>query len=404
MLSSIVMSIFEKVEPFPPDPIFGLAARFKKDKKAQKVDLTVGIYRGEDLKTRTLRSVKEGEKLLMKVEGDKTYLPIGGSEEFVHESQKLVFGENLCKSLRGKLLGVQALGGTGALRLAGELLHREVTKVVYVSDPTWPNHLGVFEGCGMEVKKYPYYHKENHVIDFQRLLDVLSGASEKSVVVLHACCHNPTGCDPTQAEWKELSSLMLKKKLVPLFDFAYQGFGRGLEEDAWAIRYFAEQGHEMFVAASYSKNFGLYGERIGSLSVITKNEQLSQNTFSVVKRLARVCYSNPPRHGAGLVTMILQDVGLTEMWKGEVEGMRQRVEEMRRNLYDSLSGQFGKDKFSFLKRRQGLFSMLGIPPEQVDRMMEEYGVYLTRSGRINLTGLSEDNLPYVIEAIVKTMG
>ncbi len=398
------MSIFGKVKPFPPDPIFGLAARFKKDKTPNKVDLTVGVFRNKDLKTRTLRSVKEAERVLIKLEVDKTYLSMGGSSLFVKESQKLIFGETFCKDARGTLFGVQSLGGTGALRLAGEFLFREITRTAYVSDPTWPNHVGVFEACGFEVKKYPYYNKENHALDFERLLNVLAGASENSLVVLHACCHNPTGCDPTQAQWKELSTLIHKQKLIPLFDFAYQGFGRGLEEDAWPIRYFAEQGHEMFVAASYSKNFGLYGERIGSLSILAVNEQLAQNSSSAFKRLARVNYSNPPRHGAGIVTTVLQDIGLSKLWRGEVDLMRKRAEEMRCTLYDSLSGQFGKDKFSFLKRRYGLFSMLGIYPEQVDRMMDEYGVYLTRSGRINLTGLSEENLTYVIEAIVKTMG
>ena len=398
------MSIFGKVKPFPPDPIFGLAARFKKDKTPNKVDLTVGVFRNKALKTRTLRSVKEAERVLIKLEVDKTYLSMEGSSLFIKESQKLIFGETFCKNARGTLFGVQSLGGTGALRLAGEFLFREVTRMAYVSDPTWPNHIGVFEACGFEVKKYPYYNKESHTLDFERLLNILAGASENSLVVLHACCHNPTGCDPTQAQWKELSTLIHKQKLIPLFDFAYQGFGRGLEEDAWPIRYFAEQGHEMFVAASYSKNFGLYGERIGSLSILAMNEQLAQNSSSVFKRLARVNYSNPPRHGAGIVTTVLQDVGLSKLWRGEVDLMRKRVEEMRCTLYDSLSGQLGKDKFSFLKRRYGLFSMLGIYPEQVDRMVDEYGVYLTRSGRINLTGLSEENLTYVIEAIVKTMG
>ncbi|QVL57726.1 MAG: aspartate/tyrosine/aromatic aminotransferase [Simkaniaceae bacterium] len=398
------MSIFEKVEPFPPDPIFGLATRFKKDKNPNKIDLTVGIFRDENLATHTLRSVKEGEKVLEKIEKDKLYLPMGGDEAFIHEAQKLAFGEAFCKSAKGTLFGAQTIGGTGGLRLGGEFLAREVTKKVYLSDPTWPNHRGIFEACGMEIETYPYYNKEIHALDFERMLDTLSHAPEKSVVVLHGCCHNPTGCDPNDAQWKELSTLFLKKKLVPFFDFAYQGFGRGLDQDAWAIRYFASQGHEMLVAASYSKNFGLYGERIGCLSIIAKNEQLSQNLSSVVKRLARVNYSNPPRHGAGIITTILQDVGLVEMWKGEVDQMRERITLMKNDLVDALGRQFGKDKFGFLKRRYGLFSMLGISAEQVDRMIDEYGVYLTRSGRINLTGLNEGNLPYVIEAIIKTKG
>ncbi|MBF5059292.1 aromatic amino acid transaminase [Candidatus Neptunochlamydia vexilliferae] len=396
------MSLFEKVEPVPPDPIFGLAARFRKDKRSNKIDLTLGVYKGKSLKIEILRSVKEAEKILIKMEKDKGYLPMGGDERFVQESQKLIFGEALCKTLKGKVFGAQTVGGTGALRLGGDFLAREVTKCVYVSDPTWPNHIGIFEAAGMEVKKYPYYNKETHALDFQKMLDYLSALPEKSLVVLHACCHNPTGCDPTQAEWKELSALLLKKKLIPFFDFAYQGFGRGLDEDAWAIRYFAEQGHEMFVAASYSKNFALYGERIGSLSILAKNEQVSQNLASVVRRIARVNYSNPPRHGGEIVATILQDLGLTKLWKGEVDQMRKRIEEMRSELIHALSGQFGKDKYGFLKRRSGLFSMLGLEGSQVDRMIEEYGVYLTRSGRINLTGLSEDNLPNILEAMIKT--
>ena len=396
------MSFFEKVVPFPPDPIFGLATRFKKDKNPNKVDLTVGIFRDKNLETQTLRSVKEGEKVLEKIEKDKLYLSMGGDEAFIQEAQKLAFGEAFFKSARGTLFGAQTLGGTGGLRLGGDFLAREVTKKVYLSNPTWPNHRGVFEACGMEIETYPYYNYETHTLDFKRMIETLSRAPEKSVVVLHGCCHNPTGCDPSDAQWKELSALFLKKKLVPFFDFAYQGFGRSIEEDAWAIRYFANQGHEMFVAASYSKNFGLYGERIGCLSIIAKNEQLSQNLSSVVKRLARVNYSNPARHGAGIITTILQDVGLTKMWEGEVEQMRERIALMKNEFVNALGKQFGKDKFAFLKRRYGLFSMLGINEEQVERMIDEYGVYLTRSGRINLTGLNEENLPFVIEAILKT--
>ncbi|MCP5505560.1 MAG: aspartate/tyrosine/aromatic aminotransferase [Chlamydiales bacterium] len=398
------MSIFEVVKPLPPDPIFGLATRFKKDKNPNKVDLTVGIFRDENLTTEPLRSVKEAEKILLKIEEDKLYLPISGDEAFIKEAQKLIFGEDYCKREGKTLYGVQTVGGTGGLRLGGEFLSREVTKKVYLSNPTWPNHRGIFEACGMDIEVYPYYHSETHTLDFERMLDTLSKAPERSVVVLHGCCHNPTGCDPTDAQWKELSTFFLKNKLIPFFDFAYQGFGRGLEEDAWAIRHFASQGHEMFVAASYSKNFGLYGERIGCLSIIAKNEQLSQNLSTVVKRLARVNYSNPPRHGAGIITTILQDAGLVEMWKGELDQMRERANQMKTELVEALQKQYGKDKFGFLKRRYGLFSMLGIDEVQVNRMMDEYGVYLTKSGRINLTGLNENNLSYVIEALLKTRG
>lgn len=398
------MSIFETVKPSPPDPIFGLGNRFKKDKNPNKVDLTVGIFRDENLTTKSLRSVKEAEKILLKIEEDKLYLPIAGDEVFIHEAQKLTFGEDYCKKEKGILSGAQTVGGTGGLRLGGEFLARAITKKVYLSNPTWANHQGIFEACGMEIETYPYYNSETHSLDFEKMLSTLSKAPERSVVVLHGCCHNPTGCDPTDSQWKELSTFFLKHKLIPFFDFAYQGFGRGIDEDAWAIRHFASQGHEMFVAASYSKNFGLYSERIGCLSIIAKNEQLSQNLSTVVKRLARINYSNPPRHGAGIMTTILQEIGLIEMWKGELNQMRERVNLMRTELVKALEKQYGKDKFGFLKRRYGLFSMLGIDERQVERMMDEYGVYLTKSGRINLTGLNEENLPYVIEALLKTRG
>ncbi|NGX50983.1 MAG: Aspartate aminotransferase [Chlamydiae bacterium] len=396
------MSLFEKVEHSPADPIFGLAARYKKDKNPNKVDLGVGVYRGSDLKNHTMRCVSEAEKVLMKLEENKGYLPIGGHDSFIKVAQDLAFGEAFCKEARGRLFGAQSIGGTGALRLGGELLKREVTERVYVSDPTWPNHIGVFEGCGMKVERYPYYNKETHMIDHERMLNFFAQIPERSVVVLHTCCHNPTGCDLNPSQWRDLSTLFLKRKLIPFFDFAYQGFGRGIEEDAWALRHFAEKGHELFLAASYSKSFGLYGERVGSLSILSKNEQVSQNVGSVIRRLARVNYSNPPRHGSGIVTIILQDSGLREMWIGEVNAMRRRAMEMRSELFDALTAQFGRERFSFLKMRLGLFSMLGLEREQVERMREEYGIYCTDSSRVNLTGLSEENLPYVIEAIVKT--
>ena len=402
------MSFFDHIEPHPPDPIFGLAAQFKKDKNPNKVDLTVGIYKDASLKTTVMQCVKEAESLMLQGilqgQNDKSYLPISGIDSFVNASQKLLFGESLFQSLQGRLHGIQALGGTGALRLAGEFFEQEVTKRVYLSDPTWPNHFGIFESAGMEVKTYPYYDKNRHAINFEALTAALSEAPPKSVVVLHACCHNPTGCDPSHSEWKALSDLMLKKKLIPLFDCAYQGFGEGLEEDAFAIRYFAEKGHEFFVASSHSKNFGLYGERVGLLSFVCKNEIVSQNSASVLRFLARTNYSNPPIHGAGVVATILHDARLKKMWESELEAMRLRCETMKLVLYEALSKKFGESRFSYLKKRRGMFSLLGIEAVHADRMKEEYGVYMTRSGRINLSGLSDENLPYVIEALIKTMG
>ena len=269
------MSFFEHVKPFPSDPIFGLATQFKKDPNPNKVDLVVGVYRGLDLQTHTLRSVQEAEKQLVKTEENKNYLPIAGQKSFIQSTQKLVFGEDFCKESQERLFGIQSIGGTGGLSLGGHFLAQEISKNLYVSDPTWPNHLGIFEACRMEVKRYPYYNQETHSVDYERMLDCFSKLPEKSVVLLHGCCQNPTGCDLTQSQWRELSSLFLKRKLIPFFDFAYQGFGKGLEEDAWGLRHFAEKGHEMLVASSYSKNFGLYGERVGCLSILTKSKQWS---------------------------------------------------------------------------------------------------------------------------------
>ncbi|MCB1083592.1 MAG: aminotransferase class I/II-fold pyridoxal phosphate-dependent enzyme [Simkania sp.] len=215
------MSIFENVVPFPPDPIFGLGTRFKKDKNPNKVDLTVGIFRDEDLETHTLRCVKEAEKVLEKIEKDKLYLSMGGDQTFIQEAQKLVFGEDFCKKAKGTLFGAQTLGGTGGLRLGGDFLAREVTKKVYLSDPTWPNHRGIFEACGMEIETYPYYNYETHTLDFERMLDALSRAPENSIVVMHVCAHNPTGCDPTKDQWKQILEVVKRKNHFILFDSAY---------------------------------------------------------------------------------------------------------------------------------------------------------------------------------------
>jgi len=352
------MSIFDGVEPFPPDPIFGLGALVKKDDNPSKVDLTVGIYHNEELKAVTMRAVKEAEEKLLVKEKNKTYLPMAGKEDYLQVTKELVFGEDFVKDAGKRLFAAQSLGGTGALRVGGDFILREITKKVFVSSPTWPNHHGVFGACGAEVKSYPYYSEETHGLDFDRMLDCLSQAPERSVVVLHTCCHNPSGCDPSQDQWKELSTLFLKRKLIPFFDFAYLGFAKGIEEDPWPIRYFAEKGHELFVAASFSKNFGLYGERTGCLLVLSKNE--TDDLSSVVKRVIRTNYSNPPRHGASLVALVLKDESLRKVWKEELDGMRGRIERMRTDLYEALAAQFGEASFKLQLLRTSSSTPAGI--------------------------------------------
>ena len=278
-----------------------------------------------------------------------------------------------------------------------------MSKKLYVSDPTWPNHYGIFGACDMDIKKYPYYNKETHSVDFDRMLDALAKAPERSVVLLHAVCHNPTGCDLDERQWKELSAFMLKHKLIPFFDCAYQGFSRGIEEDMWAIRHFADQGHELFVAHSFSKFFGLYGERVGALHALVKDEGIAKRAYSAAQLITRISFSNPPRHGESLVTIIMRDETLKKMWEEELSSMRRRIENMRNELHDALELKFGKDKFGFLKNRSGLFSLLGITEEAADHLIKDHSVYLTKSGRINLTGLCSKNIPYVVDAIVKSV-
>ncbi|WP_420421638.1 aromatic amino acid transaminase [Simkania sp.] len=394
------MSILEHVEALPPDPIFGLGAIIKQDPRECKVDLTVGIYHNENLQTVTMEAVKEAEKRLLEVEKNKAYLPMGGKEDFVQSSRALVFGDEFAKSECKRFMGVQSLGGTNALRIGGEILSAEVTKQIYMSDPTWPNHPGIFKACGMEIKTYPYYNHETHSIDFDRMLDTLAKAPERSTVLLHACCHNPTGCDLEKEQWKELCTFMLKRKLIPFFDFAYQGFAQGVEEDAWPIRHFAEMGHELFVAHSFSKFFGLYGERTGALHALVKDEGTAKRSATVLKQVIRECFSNPPRHGASLVAIIMRDEKLKQMWLDELTDMRHRINEMRGEFVDALEHKVGTNKFGFLKNRHGLFSMLGLKNEIVDQLVEKYGLYLTQSGRINLSGLNRKNVAYVVDAIV----
>jgi len=402
------MTIFNEVEAYPTDPIFGLQEAFKKDANPRKVDLTLGVYRGEDLKTVILPSVKEAEHLLNCKEEGKVYLPIGGDESYIRATKALVFGKELCEEYGGNLLGVQSVGGTGALFLGGKFLYREIGKKIYLPSPTWPNHSAIFAACGMELASYPYYNGENGTFAFDKMVETLSKVERGSIVLLHGCCHNPTGCDPTKEQWRKLSALFHARGLIAFFDFAYQGFGCGIEEDAFAIRHFAEKKHEMFVAASYSKTFALYGERIGTLFITSQKKGISQSIASVVQRCARTCYSNPPRHGAGIIKTILESHHLKKMWEAELDEMRVRLSKIRCAFVDTLNQSIGEGRFDFLRKGKGLFAMLGLSQEEVKGLMDRYAIYVAPGGRINLSGLNlscppSENFSYVIDAIVSVL-
>lgn len=395
-----VMSFFDQVSLLPPDPIFGLQAAFLADPREGKVDLSVGVYKTADLKTPILSSVKKAEKILLETEKSKGYLPGEGDKSYLEQVGLLTFGEEFWKRSADRIQAAQSIGGTGALRLGAEFLKQEVSETIYVSDPTWPNHRGVFGRLGMKVASYPYYDSTRQILLFEELCHFLNSLPARSIVVLHACCHNPTGADLSQEQWKALSLIFWDKNLVPFFDCAYQGFDRGMEEDAFALRLFAEAGHEMLVALSYSKNFSLYGERAGALFVVTPSQKIAGHVESKIKNIIRQNYSNPPIHGVSIVATILQSPALKKEWEQELSSMRERVNQMRNALAQALVARTEKGNFSFLENRTGLFSFCGLRKEQVERLIAEFAIYMTGDGRINITGLNEGNLDYVVNAIL----
>jgi aspartate aminotransferase len=395
------MSFFEHVPMAPPDPIFGLTAEFFADPREQKVNLGVGYYKDEMLRTPILKSVKEAERIILESEPNKEYLPIEGHGALIDKVGELVFGEKFWETEKGRIAGCQTIGGTGALKIAGTFCKEEFDKPLFLPSMTWPNHRGVFKACRLHVEDYPYYDEDSHVLAFDALCVFLEKCERKSIILLHAICHNPTGIDPSLEEWKRIASIMDKKELVPFFDFAYQGLGMGIDEDAAAVRYFAERGFEMFVAFSAAKNFSLYGERVGALFIVSKVAKTKEHILSRVKQMIRTNYSNPPRHGAELVAHILCDADLKNLWKEELDGMLRRIQFVRRELVDRLNRQAKMHNFTHLKNGHGMFCCAGLDELQVNRLRREGAIYMPLDGRINVCGLNENNLDYVVESIVK---
>lgn len=396
------MSYFAQVEEAPIDPIFGLNAAFVADPRPDKVNLGIGVYRGADLKPVVPEVIKKAEARLLAESLSKSYLPIDGDPEFIRLTSQLVFGAD--SPHRDRIYGAQAVGGTGALRLAGDFLKQQLgIQRIYLTDPTWSNHLGIFAAAGLETEYYPYYDRANHSLAFDRLCAAVREMPAHSAIVLHACCHNPTGVDPTIDQWQELADLISKRCIFPLFDSAYQGFGEGLEEDAAAIRLFAGRGMEFFVASSLSKSMGLYAERVATLFAVVEGAERCVPVGSQICQLIRRNYSNPPCHGVRLAVRVLGDREQAVLWKEELTAMRHRIHEMRRALTSGLMVHATARDFSFMQKQSGLFSYTGLSKGQVDRLRQECGIYMPSSGRINVTGLTTANMEHVVEAIASRL-
>ena len=395
---------FDKIEAAPADPILGLGEAFKAETRENKVNLGIGVYKDAEGRTPIVKAVKEAEKRLLETENTKNYLTIDGVAEYNAQTQKLLFGADseIIASKRAKT--AQSLGGTGALRVAAEFIKRQTgAQNVWISTPTWPNHNAIFKAAGINIRDYRYYDKTTHGLDWNGLIEDLNQAGKGDVVLLHGCCHNPTGIDPTPEQWETLAQMSAEKGWLPLFDFAYQGFANGLEEDAYGLRAFAKLNKELLVASSYSKNFGMYNERVGAFTVVAADEATANRAFSQVKSIIRTLYSNPASHGGSTVALVLKDEALKAQWIAELDEMRGRIKEMRQKFVDLLKEYGAEQDFGFIVKQNGMFSFSGLSPEQVDRLKDEFAIYAVRSGRINVAGITEDNIRYLCESIVKVL-
>lgn len=393
--------MFETVATAPPDPILGLTETFNKDANPNKINLGVGVYKDASGKTPVLASVKEAERRILESEATKNYLPIEGDAAYGQAVQGLLFGDG---GLAGNTAATaQCPGGTGALRIVADYLKANHPDTrVWLSDPTWPNHPSIFEAAGVFTHVYPYFDAKTNGLAFDRMMEGLKQAKPGDAVVLHGCCHNPTGVDPNPEQWQLIARLVGERKLLPIVDFAYQGFGTGIDEDAVGLRKLVQQTGEVFVCSSFSKNFGLYNERVGALTVVARTADAAANVMSQAKLCIRRNYSSPPAHGGKVVTAILGDAALRKQWEGEVAAMRQRIHEMRRLFVDTLEAKGTRRDFSFIAHQQGMFSFSGLTKDQVAKLKDK-GIYIVGSGRINVAGMTKDNMDDLCSAIVSVL-
>jgi aromatic-amino-acid transaminase len=397
-------SILAPVEMAPRDPILGVTEAFNADPNPNKVNLGVGVYYDDNGKVPLLECVRRAERQLVESAPPRSYLPIDGLPEYDRAVQALVFGADSSARKDNRAVTVQALGGTGGLRIGADLLQKINSNAqVWISQPSWENHRALFESAGFEVNAYPYYDPATRGLDFSAMMKALGGLPARTIVVLHACCHNPTGVDLTSEQWGEIIDTVRKRELVPFLDLAYQGFGDGIEQDAEPVRRFAASGTPLFVSNSFSKSFSLYGERVGALSVLADSSDEAARALSQLKRLVRTNYSNPPTHGGKIVATVLNAPELRALWEDELQQMRERIRLMRRQLAEKIQARVPGADVAFVTRQRGMFSYTGLSKEAVARLRDEFSVYAVDTGRICVAALNSRNLDWCAEAIAKVM-
>jgi len=394
------MSFFDSIDTLPEDPIFSLQAAFIADAHHKKVNLGIGAYKDATGNSTVLTAVQKAEKFILDSHLNKDYLPIAGEKHYIHETAKLIFGQDQIKINDGSIFGAQTVGGTAALRVGGEFLTQNKNQKIYLPNMTWANHRLVFQKAGLNVDTYPYYNPLSHELDFNEMCNFLKKLNPGSIIVLHGTAHNPTGINPTLDQWKVLSSLIKNARLFPFFDIAYQGFGTSLEADAEPIRLFVNDQHQLLAAYTYAKNMGLYGERVGAIFAVTNKEENAFKIGTHIKQIIRGMYSNPPLHGARIVQTILQNKHLKSEWIHELDSMRERVNEMRKAFVTGLLSKGSDSYFNFLiKEQSGLFLYTGLNETKVHRLRQNFGIYAPE-GRINVAGLNSNNMDYIIDSIL----
>jgi aromatic-amino-acid transaminase len=397
-------SPFSEIPLAPADPILGLTEAFQSDKNPNKVNLGVGVYQDGQGRVPVLKVVREAEQRWYDKEDSKSYLPIDGVPSYNKEVRQLLFGADSELVAAGRVVTAQAMGGTGALKLGADFLRRFLPESgLWLSSPSWENHRALFESAGFAVKDYPYYDAKTQSVDFAAMKSTLASLPQRSVVLLHACCHNPTGVDLDAAQWDEVVGIAKERSLVPFVDFAYQGFGEGLQADTVAVRAFAKADLAFLVSSSFSKSFSLYRERVGAISLVTGSADESKRVTSQLKRVIRTNYSNPSSHGAQVVALVLSDPELRKRWEGELAEMRERIQRMRTSFVKSLSAKGVSRDFSFIEKQCGMFSYSGIDLERVRRLRSEFGLYIVDSGRICVAAMNEKNMDYITSSIAAVL-